>query len=180
MNIPKTMKMKVTSRRLSSGGGSLARQGPSHARCRLGARPSADRLGRRRGAGVHLDHDRQAGAQQALLQHSGSTAMRTGTRCTILVKLPVAFSGGSRLNTAPEAGAMLSTRALISRSGKASTASSHLLARPDVGELRLLEVGVDMDARQRHQGGQPRAGLHIGADLDRLVADDAVDRRADE
>ena len=30
--------------------------------------------------------------------------MRTGTRCTILVKLPVAFSGGSRLNTEPEAG----------------------------------------------------------------------------
>ncbi len=31
--------------------------------------------------------------------------MRTGTRCTTLVKLPVAFSGGSSENTAPEAGA---------------------------------------------------------------------------
>jgi hypothetical protein len=27
--------------------------------------------------------------------------MRTGTRCTTLVKLPVAFSGGSRLNCRP-------------------------------------------------------------------------------
>ncbi len=32
----------------------------------------------------------------------------TGTRCTILVKLPVAFSGGSRANLAPVAGARLS------------------------------------------------------------------------
>ncbi len=39
-----------------------------------------------------------------------STAMRTGTRWTILVKLPVAFSGGITLKTAPVAGARLSTR----------------------------------------------------------------------
>src|SRR5262245_64729570 len=31
----------------------------------------------------------------------------TGTRCTTLTKLPLAFSGGSRLNRAPVAGAML-------------------------------------------------------------------------
>ena len=36
---------------------------------------------------------------------SAGTSMRTGTRCTTLVKLPVAFSGGSSENTAPEAGA---------------------------------------------------------------------------
>ena len=34
--------------------------------------------------------------------------MRTGTRCTILVKLPVALSGGSSENSAPLAGAKLS------------------------------------------------------------------------
>src|SRR5690606_37194303 len=32
----------------------------------------------------------------------------TGTRCTILVKFPVAFSGGNRANLAPVAGARLS------------------------------------------------------------------------
>ena len=42
---------------------------------------------------------------------AGGTAMRTGTRCTILVKLPVALSGGSSENTEPEAGATLTTRA---------------------------------------------------------------------
>ena len=47
--------------------------------------------------------------------------MRTGTRWTILVKLPVAFSGGSRLNTEPEAGETLSTVPTMSVSGKAST-----------------------------------------------------------
>ena len=33
----------------------------------------------------------------------------TGTRCTTFTKLPLAFSGGSRLNRAPVAAAMLST-----------------------------------------------------------------------
>src|SRR6201999_3411974 len=32
---------------------------------------------------------------------SPSSAIRTGTRWTILVKLPVAFCGGMKLNTAP-------------------------------------------------------------------------------
>ncbi len=40
---------------------------------------------------------------------SPSSRIRTGTRCTILVKLPVAFSGGSTLNCAPVAGARLAT-----------------------------------------------------------------------
>src|ERR1700722_18326287 len=40
----------------------------------------------------------------------GSRTIFTGTRCTILVKLPVALSGGSRLNSRPLAGAKLSTQ----------------------------------------------------------------------
>src|SRR5262249_26576896 len=39
-----------------------------------------------------------------------SSAIRTATRCTILVKLPVAFSGGMTLKTAPVAGARLRRR----------------------------------------------------------------------
>ena len=38
-----------------------------------------------------------------------SSAIRTATRCTILVKLPVAFSGGMTLKTAPVAGARLNS-----------------------------------------------------------------------
>ena len=41
----------------------------------------------------------------------GSIAIFTGMRCTILVKLPVALSGGSSANSWPLAGAMLSTMA---------------------------------------------------------------------
>ena len=42
----------------------------------------------------------------------------TGIRCTTLVKLPVALSGGKRLNCAPLAGAMLSTTAVTRTPGK--------------------------------------------------------------
>ena len=48
--------------------------------------------------------------------------MRTGTRCTILVKLPVALSGGSSENTEPEAGATLATVPSILSPPSASTA----------------------------------------------------------
>ena len=43
------------------------------------------------------------------LATSFGTRTRTGSRCTILVKLPVALSGGSSVNTEPAAGEMLST-----------------------------------------------------------------------
>src|SRR5580698_6859460 len=39
----------------------------------------------------------------------GVTRILTVSRWTILVKFPVAFSGGTAANVAPEAGAMLST-----------------------------------------------------------------------
>ena len=52
------------------------------------------------------------------------------------------------------------------------------LPRPQVGELRLLEVRVDIDVLERHQRHQPRARLHIFARLGRAVADDAVEGRA--
>ena len=60
---------------------------------------------------------------------SAGNAMRTGTRWTILVKLPVALSGGSRLNCAPVAGAKLSTVPVTRCSGKASTDDLRSLAR---------------------------------------------------
>ena len=97
--------------------------------------------------------------------------MRTGTRCTILVKLPVALSGGSSENTEPEAGATLSTVPSMSRPGSASTAIVDRLAGPQPRELRLLEVGVDVDRVERHQAREPLAGLHVVADLHRAVAD---------
>src|SRR6266481_5753689 len=48
-------------------------------------------------------------AETIWMSTSFGTRTRTGSRCTILVKLPVALSGGSSVNTEPAAGEMLST-----------------------------------------------------------------------
>ena len=106
--------------------------------------------------------------------------MRTGSRCTILVKLPVALSGGSSENTEPEAGEKLSTVPSMACSGSASTAIEAGLAGPQAAELGLLEVGVDVDVVERNEAREPLAGLHIIAGLHGAIADHAVDRRADD
>ena len=111
---------------------------------------------------------------------AAGTWMRTGSRCTILVKLPVALSGGSSENTEPEAGEKLSTVPWIVCSGSASTAIESGLAGPQACELRLLEVGGDVNLVERDEARQPLAGLHIVAGLHRAIADHAVDRRADD
>src|SRR2546427_7866867 len=53
-----------------------------------------------------------------------SSRIRTGIRCTTLVKFPVALSGGSSENFAPVAGERLSTCPLKCRPGYASTVKS--------------------------------------------------------
>src|SRR5262249_20084553 len=53
-----------------------------------------------------------------------SSRIRTGTRWTILVKLPVAFSGGITLNWAPVAGARLATTPDKVMPGRASAVIS--------------------------------------------------------
>ena len=76
----------------------------------------------------------------------------TGIRCTTLVKLPVALSGGSRLNCEPLAGAMLSTIALIDDSREGVDADLGPLADRDMGELGFLVVRDDPDIVERHDG----------------------------
>ena len=53
------------------------------------------------------------------------------------------------------------------------------LALAHVGELGLLVVRHHIGALDRHHRHQLRSGLHILADAQRAVADDAVDRRRD-
>ena len=105
--------------------------------------------------------------------------MRTGTRCTTLVKLPVALSGGISENCAPDAGAIDFDDARHHLRRRGVDGDVDLLARADVAELRLLEIGVDIDAVERNQRHQAHAGLRILTELDRLVADDAVEGGAD-
>ena len=54
------------------------------------------------------------------------------------------------------------------------------LAAPHSGKLGFLEVGDDIDVRQRHHGKHRRARLDILPQLDALVADHAIHRRADD
>ena len=46
-------------------------------------------------------------------------------------------------------------------------------------DLRLLEVGVDVNRIQRHEAGEPLRRLHVVADLHGAVADHAVEGRLD-
>ena len=108
-----------------------------------------------------------------------SSAILTGMRCTTLVKLPVALSGGSSANSWPLAGAMLSTWPCTILPGKISMAISTALAFAHVGQLGFLEVCHHIGAGHRHQRHQLRAGLHELAGAQRAVADHAVDRRDD-
>jgi hypothetical protein len=54
------------------------------------------------------------------------------------------------------------------------------LARMNIGELGLLVVGDNVRRRERHHRHQLGPRLHILADAQRAVADNAVDRRRDD
>ena len=107
-----------------------------------------------------------------------SSTIFTGTRCTILVKLPVALSGGSSANSSPLAGDRLSTWPR-SRAVKTVDLDLDRLAVADMRELRLLEVRDHVDCIQRHDRHQLRAGLHILSDPERARADRAIHRCLD-
>ena len=55
-------------------------------------------------------------------------------------------------------------------------ADRHRLTLANLGELRFLEVGIDIDGVQRHQAGETLGRLHIVADLHGAIADHAVER----
>src|SRR5207253_8801875 len=74
-----------------------------------------------RGIGEDRRNDRHTRPQFTANGLLGAIRNLTGIRSTTLVKLPVALSGGSRLNCAPLPGAMLPTIAVITIPGKVST-----------------------------------------------------------
>ena len=103
--------------------------------------------------------------------------MRTGTRCTILVKLPVAFSGGSTLNTAPVAGARLRDMAVehLVRAARRPRSSP---AVPDC--MRASWLSLKLASTHRPCAGTSEMSwaptVRVGADAGAAVADGAVDR----
>ena len=108
-----------------------------------------------------------------------SSTTRTGTRCTILVKLPVAFSAGMTLNTAPVPGARLATCPWNTWPGSTSATTVDGLPRSHAGELVFLEIRIDPEPVGGHDRDQIAPGGHVGADLAGAIADIAVDRRSD-
>ena len=130
---------------------------------------------RRRGCG-RSRRPRGRAAAATLFRTSAEKATRTGTRWTTLVKLPVALSGGSSENSSPRRARSTPPTPSIVLPSSASIGDVDLLAGLDVGELGLLEIGVDIGRVERHQRHQPGSRLDELADLGRLVADDAVER----
>src|ERR1041384_5803158 len=109
---------------------------------------------------------------------SGRT--RTGTRCTTLVKLPVALSGGRRENRAPVAGDRLSTWPGNRMPGYASTVNSagspgftsSISVSLRFAASHTPSPGHDPLTGRAPPGGPPR--LHELPALARFLADDAA------
>ena len=53
--------------------------------------------------------------------------------------------------------------------------AAHALADAQIGELGLLEVGIDPDLGERADGHQALPGLDVVAGVDVAASDDAVD-----
>ena len=108
-----------------------------------------------------------------------SKAMRTGTRCTTLTQLPVAFCGGRIENCAPVPGLTAITVPLEGVVGETVDVERRLLADAQIGDVGFLRIGVDPgrlvvdDAQDRRAGGDEAAELDV-VDLRR----GAGDRRA--
>ena len=102
----------------------------------------------------------------------------TGTRCTILTKLPVAFSAGSRLKAVPLPAWMLSTWAFEYAMWIGVDADIDRIARPDGKKLRLLEIRRHPDVA-RHEHHQCWADRRVIALCRGQPRDTAGDRRGD-
>lgn len=92
-----------------------------------------------------------------------SIRMRTGTRCTIFVKLPVAFSGGKSANCAPVPGEKLDDAVQV-RALERVDVQRRRLADTHAAHLRFLEVRFEIDGLHRHDRHEARARLHVLAD----------------
>ena len=102
--------------------------------------------------------------------------MRTGRRCTTLMKFPVAFCGGSSASVEPVPMVKpLMRPSKARRRPYMSTSSSHALTDAQIGQLRFLEIGVDPDFGERADGHQALPGLHVVARVHVAPRDHAAD-----
>ena len=108
-----------------------------------------------------------------------STFKRTGMRCATLTQLPVAFCAGSSENPSR----WRRQRRDFGGDGAVRIGVDGDLRRiafPDIGELGLLDVGLDVEIVRRHQRKGGLAGIEKGSDRDALdIIGNAVERRDD-
>jgi len=105
-----------------------------------------------------------------------SISMLTGTRWTILVKLPVAFFRRQQRELRTGAGRQAVDGAGDIQAGIHVERNPDPLTAADVAQLGLLVVGDQIDIMDRHDRQQAGAGLDILPDADRPVADRTGDR----
>ena len=136
--------------------------------------------GERARLGIHAHHDRHAGPQQPFAGDFGRhlDAHRQPLHDLGEIAGRIVRRQQRKHRTGGRREAL--DRALDACSGSASTAIDDRLAGPQLRELRLLEIGGDIDLVERNEAREPLAGLHIVAGLHRAIADHAVDRRADD
>ena len=147
----------------------------------LRSAPAAPRRHRRRGRlGIHADHHRHAGPQQPLAGDGGRHADAHRQALHDLGEV----SGRVVRRQQREHGAggrrEALDRALDRMLGQRVDRDRSLLAGAQTRQLRLLEVGVDVNLIERHEAREPLAGLHVIAGLHGAIADHAVDRRVDD
>ena len=124
--------------------------------------------------------DAHAGAQQSRSPRSLSKAMRTGTRCTTLTQLPLAFCGGRIANCAPVPGLTDVDGAVEGAVGEGvDVRSSTFWPTLQIGDVGFLRIGVDPGRAVVDHAEHRRAGGDEAAELDVVdLRRDAVDRRA--
>ena len=152
---------------------------PSCPRCQW---TTADRTGLAPGAGTLVSTvavTDMPGRRSPRSGSFGSIAIFTGMRCTILVKFPVALSGGSSANSSPAGRRDAVDMAFDGRPRIGVDHDTDRRALADAGKLSFLEIRDHINRSERHHGHELGASLHVFSNTQAAVTDDAVDRRND-
>jgi len=117
------------------------------------------------------------GRKRPSTEASPSSTIRTGTRCTILVKFHRRVLGRqyAELRAGGRSHAQHPSRQ--SFAGKRVRRHPRFESGADVCQLAFLEIGVDPQTTLRHDGEKLGSRHRIGAEARATIADDPVDGR---
>lgn len=135
--------------------------------------------GGNRSFGIDPRHRRHAGSKWSSSGWPLSNSIRSGIRCTTLVKLPVALSGGSNANCDPLAGETRATCPAQLRIREGIDRDLHRLPGLHARKLRLFVVRDNVDIRERHHVEQVAADIDVISRLNLPRSDHTVERGHD-